>query len=492
METRKRLSSLPKAGQMQSRFEDYMYGILRIAVVVGIVFLLIPSFNPAYITELINRNISLFTTGISFEQLTSGFGKAFRKGWVLESTMRYLMISGLLCCVGIVIEIIAACATLGKHRLKRMGTKGVLGGSLVTLIGIAGIYISYCLLLDSPEPDKLQIQMPITFYILLALSTLVFMGSFILLITGHKADKTEKLEMEPKFQLFLMAFPFISMAILFGYLPLLGWRYAFFDYKAGDVLNLENFVGFKWFYYLLQNAATRSDIIRVMKNTLAMSGLGLATSWVSMAFAIFLNEIKHPKYRRFIQTFTTVPNFISWVLIFAVALSIFSADGFISNFMVNIGKWESGRNLLMSDKHVWIQMLLWNMWKGVGWGAIVYIAAISGIDEGLYEAAEVDGAGRFRKMWHITIPELIPTYCVLLLMSVGNLLSNGLDQYLVFENSVNSSAIQVLDLYVYNLGIAKGLIPLTTAVGMLKSVISIVLVFAANRIAKMVRGEGII
>ena len=123
---------------------------------------------------------------------------------------------------------------------------------------------------------------------------------------------------------------------------------------------------------------------------------------------------------------------------------------------------------------------------------IIYIAAISGIDQQLYEAAEVDGAGRFQKMWNITIPELLPTYCVLLLLSIGNILSNGLDQYLVFENSVNSSAIQVLDLYVYKLGVAKGLIPLTTAIGMLKSVVSIILVLAANKIAKAVRGENII
>ena len=229
-----------------------------------------------------------------------------------------------------------------------------------------------------------------------------------------------------------------------------------------------------------------------MKNTLGMSGLGIATSWVSMAFAVFLNEIKNSKYRRFVQTFTTVPNFISWVLIFAVALSIFSADGFVSNLMTQTGQWESGKNLLMSNNHVWLQMLLWGTWKGVGWGAIIYIAAISGIDQQLYEAAEVDGAGRFQKMWNITIPELLPTYCVLLLLSIGNILSNGLDQYLVFENSVNSSAIQVLDLYVYKLGVAKGLIPLTTAIGMLKSVVSIILVLAANKIAKAVRGENII
>jgi putative aldouronate transport system permease protein len=229
-----------------------------------------------------------------------------------------------------------------------------------------------------------------------------------------------------------------------------------------------------------------------MRNTLAMSGLGIATSWCSMAFAIFLSEIKNRHFKKFVQTFTTIPNFISWVLIFAVATAIFSTDGFVSNLMVKLGVWTQGQNLLMSGAHTWIKMLLWGMWKGLGWGAIIYIAAISGIDPQLYEAATVDGAGRFAKIWNVTVPELMPTFCVLLLMSIANVLSNGMEQYLVFENSANTGAIQVLDLYVYKLGIKQGLIPLTTVVGMLKSVISVLLLFTANKISKVTRGESII
>ena len=189
-----------------------------------------------------------------------------------------------------------------------------------------------------------------------------------------------------------------------------------------------------------------------------------------------------------VQTFTTIPNFISWVIVFAVATAIFSTDGFISGLMMKAGVWDTGRNLLVNNTHVWLQMLLWSLWKGLGWGAIVYIASISGIDQSLYEAAEMDGAGRFAKMWYITIPELMPTYCVMLLMSVANLLNNGMEQYLVFENSANSAVIQVLDLYVYKLGLGSGLIP----IGMLKSVVSVILLFAANKISKKARGESII
>ena len=137
-------------------------------------------------------------------------------------------------------------------------------------------------------------------------------------------------------------------------------------------------------------------------------------------------------------------------------------------------------------------MLLWGMWKGLGWSAIIYIAGISGIDQTLYEAATVDGAGRFQRMWHITVPGLIPTYMVMLLMSIAGILSNGMEQYLVFSNPYNGDVIQVLDLYVYNLGIGNNNLSVSTVIGILKSVIAVILLFGANGFSKLVRGESII
>ena len=262
--------------------------------------------------------------------------------------------------------------------------------------------------------------------------------------------------------------------------------------KVGDALTADRFVGFKWFSYLFQNEATKRDVVRVLVNTLAMSGLGILTSWFPMAFAIFLAEIRSMRLRRFIQTLTTVPNFISWVLVYAVAFCIFSTDGFLSSVMVNAGVWSQGKNLLMGESHIWLKMLGWGVWKGLGWSAIMYIAAISAIDPQLYEAATVDGAGRFGKMWHITLPELIPTYMVLLLLSIAGILNNGMEQYLVFENATNTDPITVLDLYVYKLGIGKGSIPLSTLIGMVKSLVSVALLFGANAISKAVRGSTIV
>lgn len=482
-----------KTGATASSFSaSLIYKVLRILTVAAIFFLFIPTLNPARVSGMINQNMSLFTSGISYSQLTNGFSKAFRKNWVAESTMVSIMISSLIACIGIAAQCAGAACTLGSHKLQRIGTSVLLVGSAASAGGLVGLFFCYRSLCSSPKPDKLLPQLPVVWIVLLVMVLVSLVLSAILLLTGERIRKGEKCELAPKYQLFLMCIPFLFLCFLFGYLPLYGWRYAFFDYKAGDVLKAENFVGLKWFTYLFQNEATRSDIIRVMKNTLGISGLGLATSWCSMIFAVFLAEIKNDKYRRFVQTFTTIPNFISWVLIFAVATAIFSTDGFVSNLLVKTGIWATGQNILVNNSHVWLQMLAWSLWKGLGWGAIVYIASISGIDQSLYEAAKVDGAGRFARMWNITIPELMPTYCVILLMAVANILNNGMDQYLVFENSANTANIMVLDLYVYKLGIGSGLIPLSTAIGMLKSVVSIILLFAANKISKMARGDSII
>ncbi|MDE7212398.1 MAG: ABC transporter permease subunit, partial [Lachnospiraceae bacterium] len=176
-----------------------------------------------------------------------------------------------------------------------------------------------------------------------------------------------------------------------------------------------------------------------------------------------------------------------WVLVYAIAFAIFSTDGFINSMTGN------NFDYLASTSHLWLKMLAWGMWKGLGWSAIIYIAGISGIDQQLYEAATVDGAGRFQKMLHITVPGLSSTFFVLLLMSIAGILSNGMDQYLVFSNAQTKDALQVLDLYVYNIGIGSqdALIPFSTVVSMTKSVISVVLLFVANGASKLIRGESI-
>ncbi|MDR1530712.1 MAG: ABC transporter permease subunit [Clostridiales bacterium] len=292
-----------------------------------------------------------------------------------------------------------------------------------------------------------------------------------------------------------MLLPFLVLVTLFAYLPLYGWRYAFFNYRPGIPLKMSDFVGLDWFKSIVALPARRAEILRVMRNTLAMSGLGIATSWLPMVFAMFLSEIKSARYKKLVQTFTTIPNFISWVLVYSFAFVLFSVDaGLVNRLLMNLGIVDRGINFLLSPNHIWLKMTGWGIWKGLGWGAIIYIAAISGIDQELYEAARVDGAGRFRQMWNITVPGLLPTYFVLLMLSIAGLINNGMDQYLVFKNAMNKDTIEVLDLYVYNLGFGQGTtgIPFATAVSMLKSIISLALLFAANGLSKLVRGESVV
>lgn len=294
-------------------------------------------------------------------------------------------------------------------------------------------------------------------------------------------------------KMFLYILPFLILSFAFSYFPLYGWVYAFFDYKPPLDLSQCDFVGFKWFKMLFTNPTQIKQLAKVMLNTFAISGLGLATSFLPVFFAILLNEIKVKWFKKTVQTLTTLPNFISWVMVFSAAFSLFSATGMVNSFFMDLGIITQPIKFLDSDSHTWLAMLLWSTWKGLGWGAIMYLAAIAGIDQELYEAARVDGAGRFRLMRHITLPALLPTFFVLAMLSIANFLNNGLDQYYVFQNSFNRQHIQVLDLYVYNIGIGGGQSPsLATAIGMLKSIVSITLLAGVNLVSKKVRGESII
>lgn len=469
-----------------------LYVVLRLLSIAAIILLFIPSINPARISDLISKTTSVFTCGTSYGLLTENFARAFNKGWVGTMTMQAVFAGSLCIIAGFAINGAGACMSLGNIKLKRYGIGASVLGSIVALVGSFVVKWAALDIQGTPRPERIVPLQPNSLILFIILPILMAVLAVIIFFMLPKTEKTDKCFMETKYQLFLLFLPFLAFCIVFAYLPLLGWRYAFFDYKSGEGLSAENFVGLKWFLFLFQNEATRLDLVRVIKNTLGMSGLGLLTSWCAMAFAIFLCEMKSLKIRRFVQTFTTIPNFISWVLVYAVAFALFSTDGFLSSLLVNMGIVDTGINFLMDNSHMWIKMLAWGMWKGLGWSAIIYIAAISGIDQQLYEAASIDGAGRFQKMWNITVPSLMPTFMVLLLMAIAGILSNGMDQYLVFETPYNTNTITVLDLYVYKLGINKGRVPLATVVGMFKSIISVVLLFGANKVSKLVRGESII
>ncbi len=488
------IESVKTQAKPKTMQDHVLYHAMRIAAILAAASVFYSGLNPARVTTAISSNVSLFTACVSHGALVGQIpGRVLRKTAITSGTFTMLQVACGVIIAGIVLALIGACMSYGNKRMRTRGLKFPLIGGLVMAAGLGGVGVVYGTI-ASAASSKVPAVLPGSFFFFVVL-VLALMGCAIALGIIEKKDPEpveDKMEMQEKYHLFLLFVPILALAFLFCYLPLWGWRYAFFDYSAGGELSAENFVGLKWFTILFQNDTTRGDVIRVMTNTLAMSGLGILTSWIPMVFAVFLMQVPSKGFRRFVQNFTTVPNFLGWSIVYAIALAIFSTDGFINNFLNNICGIAANTNYLMDGSHMWLKMLLWGMWKGIGWSAIIYISSITGIDPGLYEAAEVDGAGRFQKMWNVTIPQLMPTFFVLLLMSIANVLSNGMEQYLVFSNAANSGTLEVLDLYVYNLGIGNGQIPMSTAIGMFKSVVSVVLLFAANSASKKLRGESII
>ncbi|HEY8421663.1 MAG TPA: ABC transporter permease subunit, partial [Thermoclostridium sp.] len=194
----------------------------------------------------------------------------------------------------------------------------------------------------------------------------------------------------------------------------------------------------------------------------------------------------------FVQTVTTLPNFISWVLVYSIAFSVLSSTGAVNSILMELGLIDTPKLFLQSSEHVWFRMWLWLTWKNAGWAAIMYIAALSGIDEEMNEAARIDGASKLQIIWHITLPSLLPTYFVLVMLNLANFLSNGMEQFYVFQNSFNKEYIQVLDLYVYNTAMGNGGYSLSVAISILKSIVSLILLCVTNAFSKLVRGEGFI
>lgn len=300
--------------------------------------------------------------------------------------------------------------------------------------------------------------------------------------------KKKRRRMKEGLKLLLLAMPFVIIIFMFCYVPLAGWIYAFFDYRPGFALFDCDFVGLRTFKIIWQN---RDELFRVLRNTLVLSGIGIITSPLPVIFAIILNEIKNSKFRKMVQTLTTLPNFISWIVVFTLAFAMFSSDGMFSSLFRMLGL-DVTVNVMGNNKISWLFMWALATWKTLGWSAIIYIASIAGIDAELYDAAHVDGANRFQTIMHVTVPGLYSTFFVLLLLAISNMLSNGFDQYFVFYNPLTADKLEVLDYYVYKIGVLTNDYPQSVALGMFKTVVSIILLFTANTFSKRIRGESII
>ena len=283
-------------------------------------------------------------------------------------------------------------------------------------------------------------------------------------------------------ELILLTIPFIIYAIIFYYAPLGGWIIAFEDYKPKDGMLGSKFVGLENFADLFS-----SDIfIGTIRNTMAMGVINLVMSTVfAIGFALLLNEVKSSKGKKCVQTISYLPHFLSWIIVTGIVQDVLSMEhGIVNQVLQALHIIDAPINWFAQPKYFWWIVGFSNVWKETGWNAIIYLASITSINPDLYEAASIDGAGRFRKMWNITLPSLKPTIFILLLINVGNVLNAGFEVQYLLGNGVVQSVSQTIDIYVLKYGISQGDYALGTAAGIFKSVVSIILILLANSAAK--------
>jgi ABC-type polysaccharide transport system permease subunit len=291
------------------------------------------------------------------------------------------------------------------------------------------------------------------------------------------------------YKLLLYVFPLMLVIFMFSYVPLAGWGLAFFDYFPGIPFNKMEFVGLGQFVRVFKDVA---NLARVMRNTVTFALLGYLVSPLPIIMAISLNEVKSTKLKRLIQTVTTFPNFISWVIVYSVAFQFFSNDGLVSTQFQKLGLTDGPFSLLAQEDSVYVFQTFLGVWKGVGWSSVIYLAAIIGIDQELFEAADIDGASRMQKILRITVPSILPTFIVLSLLAISSFVGVGFDQYFLFNNPIVADRIEVIDLYVYRVGLLNSDYSFGTAVGILKSIVSLAMVFGVNGLSRKIRGYGII
>ncbi|GEN56317.1 sugar ABC transporter permease [Halolactibacillus alkaliphilus] len=282
-------------------------------------------------------------------------------------------------------------------------------------------------------------------------------------------------------ELLLMSMPFLIWLFIFKYLPLSGWLMAFQDYKPARGFQESEFVGFDQFKFLFQD----DRFLQVMRNTLAMSMINLVLGFVTaITLAILLNELRNVGFKRIVQTISYMPHFLSWVVVAGLVSSALSVDdGIINILLMNLGIIDEPIMFLGVGQYFWGLLGASEVWKSVGWNSIIYLAAITMIDQEQYEAAEIDGATRLQRIFYITLPGIKPVVVILMIMNIGYILESGFEAQYLLMNPMNMDYAENLDIFVLRYGLRQANFSLATAAGMFKTVISFIFLFAANKVA---------
>ncbi|CAH1209870.1 putative multiple-sugar transport system permease YteP [Paenibacillus sp. JJ-223] len=287
--------------------------------------------------------------------------------------------------------------------------------------------------------------------------------------------------------LYFMLFPGLLYFLLFKYWPMYGVLIAFKDYQPFLGFWDSPFVGFKHFERFFNDP----NFIVLFRNTLVLAALNILFFFpLPIIIALMLNELRHQLFKRTVQTLVYIPHFMSWVVVVGIAYIFLTTEGGIVNDILAYFGQEK-INFLASNE--WFRTIVTAevIWKETGWGTIIFLAALSGVDPQLYEAARMDGANRLRQLWHITLPAIRSTIIILLILRLGNFLDTGFEQIFLMLNAMNREVGEVFDTYVYSVGISQGQYSFSTAVGLFKSLIGLILVVTANHMAKKFGEEGI-
>lgn len=288
-------------------------------------------------------------------------------------------------------------------------------------------------------------------------------------------------------QIYLLLIPVIAWYIIFCYYPMYGVVIAFKDYLPSKGILGSEWVGWAHFKWLFSTAG----FSRALRNTIVISLLKLVICFpIPIILSLFLNEIPFTRAKKGIQTAIYLPYFISWVVIAGIIHNIFGVSGgIINNIRMILGLERV--SYLTDSSWFYPILLIAEIWKGAGWGTVIYIAAISGVSPELFDAASVDGCGRFKKMWYITIPCIMPIIVIMLILQVGNILNAGFDSIFNLYNKSVLDVAEILDTYAYTIGISRGLVEKGAALGLFKAVINFALLLGADKIVRKLSGHGI-
>ncbi len=289
--------------------------------------------------------------------------------------------------------------------------------------------------------------------------------------------------------LYIMLIPGVIYYLIFKFGPMIGLIAAFKDYQPFLGFFGSPWVGVKNFERLF----TGGSFLRLLENTLVISCLNLIFFFpVPIIIALLLNEVKINWFKRIVQSFLYIPHFFSWVVVVGISYALFTTEGgVVNNFLGSI---FNIRPIDFMGSETWLRpmVILQNIWKESGWGTIIFLAALAGVDVEMYEAAELDGAGRLKQVWYITLPAIRATVITMLILRLGHVLEAGFDQLFLMQNATNREVAQIIDTYVYQIGMKNGQLSFATAVGLFKSIIGLILVLTADWMAKRMGEEGLL